>query len=198
MTLNRPDKLNAWTPQMADDLRRAIGQAGSDPDCRVIVITGAGRSFCAGADMGGLQNTVETRVASVTSAHDADELGFAAASGADPEAHCPGRFGYMFSCPKPIVAAINGPCAGIGLLNKALPAGDLMAHVTEVAKAMVTNASPRSMAVMERQLRLASHQSFAESLAMADAEMQGSFAAPDFKEGVQSFVERRAPQFPGL
>src|SRR5215470_9306442 len=53
--LNRPEKLNAWTRQMHLDLRDAMHRAGGDPDVRVIVLTGAGRGFCAGADMGSLQ-----------------------------------------------------------------------------------------------------------------------------------------------
>ena len=55
VTLNRPEKLNAWTRQMHFDLKDAMQKAGADPDVRVIILTGAGRGFCAGADMGGLQ-----------------------------------------------------------------------------------------------------------------------------------------------
>ena len=55
ITLNRPDKLNAWTRQMHLDLKDAMQTAGSDADVRAIILTGAGRGFCAGADMGGLQ-----------------------------------------------------------------------------------------------------------------------------------------------
>ena len=55
ITLNRPEKLNAWTRQMHLDLKHAMHKAGADPDVRAIILTGAGRGFCAGADMGGLQ-----------------------------------------------------------------------------------------------------------------------------------------------
>src|SRR5215470_3405323 len=55
ITLNRPDRLNAWTRQMHLDLKDAMHKAGADPGVRVIILTGAGRGFCAGADMGGLQ-----------------------------------------------------------------------------------------------------------------------------------------------
>src|SRR5438105_293499 len=55
VTLNRPERLNAWTRQMHLDLKDAMHTAGGDPDVRVIILTGAGRGFCAGADMGGLQ-----------------------------------------------------------------------------------------------------------------------------------------------
>ena len=55
ITLNRPDKLNAWTRQMHLDLKDAMHRAGADPEVRAIILTGSGRGFCAGADMGGLQ-----------------------------------------------------------------------------------------------------------------------------------------------
>src|SRR4051794_36382102 len=55
ITLNRPEKLNAWTRQMHLDLRDAMQKAGADENVRAIILTGAGRGFCAGADMGGLQ-----------------------------------------------------------------------------------------------------------------------------------------------
>ena len=51
LTLNRPERLNAWTAAMAEQLRAALGRADADPEVRAIVITGAGRGFCAGADM---------------------------------------------------------------------------------------------------------------------------------------------------
>jgi len=59
--LNRPDKLNAWTATMENSVRGAINDAAADEGVRVIVITGAGRGFCAGADMGGLQKNRRQR-----------------------------------------------------------------------------------------------------------------------------------------
>ena len=55
ITLNRPDRLNAWTPVMAEEVRRAMHTAAENPAVRVIVLTGAGRGFCPGADMAELQ-----------------------------------------------------------------------------------------------------------------------------------------------
>ena len=87
--------------------------------------------------------------------------------------------------------------ADLGLVNKSLPAGELMPHVQELATFLSTQVSPRSVAVMKRQVRAAYFQSYTESLADADVAMAESFTTFDFKEGVASFVERRAPAFQG-
>lgn len=258
VTLNRPARLNAWTGLMADELRDAVTRAGADDACRVIVITGAGRGFCAGADM--------DRLTGALGEGDVEALypPKAPAAGAGPDLGdaYPGRFGYFYSCPKPIIAAINGPCAGIGLImslyadlrfadagakfttafaargliaehgvawllprlvgeanaldllltarkfdgaeaarlglvNAALPGDALMAHVGDVARTLANDVSPRSVAVMKAQVRASYHQSFAQSLEVADAAMVESFKADDFREGVESFVERRPPAFKG-
>lgn len=116
ITLNRRERLNAWTPTMADDVRTAIGQAGNDPAVRVIVVTGAGRGFCAGADMGILTNTAKVGKGNTAPTPPPVDVAFPNARGPDLGAEFHGRFTYMFDCPKPIIAAINGPCVGIGLV----------------------------------------------------------------------------------
>ena len=114
ITLNRPDKLNAWTPAMHSSVRRAARAAEADEGVRVIVVTGAGRGFCAGADMGNLQRlTTGSRQQSTT---DDDSPPPASELGPDVAAEYGGRFGYLMSIRKPIIAAINGACAGIGLV----------------------------------------------------------------------------------
>lgn len=119
IALDRPKKLNAWTPAMEARTRRAMLAAAADDGVRVIVVTGEGRGFCAGADMGLLEglssNAIDVqrvleRGGGQQVARAASELGPAVA------AHYGGRFGYMMSVHKPIIAAINGPCAGIGLV----------------------------------------------------------------------------------
>jgi enoyl-CoA hydratase/carnithine racemase len=117
VTLNRPDRLNAWRAEMEREVRQAMKAAADDTAVRVIVLTGAGRGFCAGADMGGLQSTV------------ASSRGEGApVAGAAPARVRPGPFdpasrsdfqkqySYFPAVPKPIIAAINGACAGLGLV----------------------------------------------------------------------------------
>jgi enoyl-CoA hydratase/carnithine racemase len=115
ITLNRPEKLNAWTAAMHTSVKRAIGAAAKDDNARVIVITGAGRGFCAGADMSILTGVpADPNQRELTQA--GEELDLRSDLGPDPSPHYGGRFGYMMSIRKPIIAAINGPCAGIGLV----------------------------------------------------------------------------------
>lgn len=117
ITLNRPEKLNAWTPAMGHSLRRALTVCAADENVRAIVITGAGRGFCAGADMGLLQRIQDGRTDRATPAAAQPEQPLPAARpGLELASHYGSRFGYLFSVPKPVIAAINGPCAGLGLV----------------------------------------------------------------------------------
>lgn len=118
ITLNRPEKLNAWTATMQQSIKRAISAAAKDDAARVIVITGAGRGFCAGADMQ-LLTAIPTGAADqreLAQAARHETIDFTSDLGPDPSSHYGGRFGYLMSVRKPIIAAINGPCAGIGLV----------------------------------------------------------------------------------
>lgn len=115
ITLNRPDKLNAWRGEMERELRSAMRDAGADPTVRVIVLTGAGRGFCAGADMNGLQSTVAAGQARAGSPPPPAARGpapFDAASRPDYQR----QYSYFPAVPKPIIAAINGACAGLGMV----------------------------------------------------------------------------------
>jgi enoyl-CoA hydratase/carnithine racemase len=107
VTLNRPDRLNAWTPVMHTEVRAAIRAASDDPDVRVVVLTGAGRGFCAGADMSALQG-----IQSGERRERAPEEPF------DRDAHPSFQrtYSYFPAVPKPIIAAVNGPCAGLGMV----------------------------------------------------------------------------------
>lgn len=109
VTLNRPDKLNAWTQRMESEFRHAIETAANEPAVRAVVVTGAGRGFCSGADMA----ILEAGVAGTLKADDAPQPAAVVASGLD--ANYGHRFSYLLRVPKPIIVAINGPVAGIGL-----------------------------------------------------------------------------------
>ena len=256
ITLNRPEKLNAWTHQMHLDLKHAMHEAGRDPDVRAIILTGAGRGFCAGADMSGLQ---------------------AIGAGAGPdrsskvESSLPGgstlpefrmNYSYFPAIPKFIIAAINGPTAGLGfviplyadlrfaaesavfttsfaqrgliaehgvswllprlvglpaamdllcsarkfrapealsmgLVSRVIADDKLMAETRAYATLLAKTVSPRSVAVMKRQIWEAAFQTLAEATTQANYEMDLSFQTADFKEGVAHFLEKRAARFTG-
>jgi len=99
LTLNRPQRLNAWTAEMEHAYFDRLERCARDEDVRAIVVTGAGRGFCAGADMDQLQ-----------------ALGEAGGAAGEPVRERRAQT-FPLTIPKPIVAAINGPCAGIGLVQ---------------------------------------------------------------------------------
>jgi enoyl-CoA hydratase/carnithine racemase len=249
LTLNRPDRLNAWTPELQTRYFDLLDQCAADPSVRVIVVTGAGRGFCAGADM----QTLETLAGG-------GEDGAGTGDGPAVADERPVR--YPLSIPKPIIAAINGPCAGIGLVlalmcdlriavasakfttafarrglvgehgiswllprlvgpahaldlllsgrvilgdeaarvglvNRAVPADALQASL-EYAAELARECSPASMAAMKRRVYADLEATLPEAVDEANRLMGESFGAPDFAEGVQSFLERRPPQFAPL
>jgi enoyl-CoA hydratase/carnithine racemase len=112
LTFNRPEKLNALTPAMLSQYFRRIAEAAADPAVRVIVITGAGRGFCAGLDLavigGGASEAVVT--ASELAPQWGDDIG--------PELRrfFSGGWNDLITCRKPTIAAINGPAFGWGLI----------------------------------------------------------------------------------
>lgn len=115
ITLNRPEKLNAWTGEMDGEVRTAIAAAESDSAVRVIVLTGAGKGFCAGADMSLLQTL--TKVGDLPSEASA-ALGHNT-SGPLKEGVRPDfqrKYSYFPSLSKPVIAAINGHAMGLGLI----------------------------------------------------------------------------------
>ncbi len=104
VTLNRPDRMNAITPTMVEELNDAMEDAERDPGIAAIVVTGAGKSFCPGMDMGVLQAAAERRKTDET-----DKLAFKT----DINHHS--VFGFMLKMRKPIIGALNGNCVGMGL-----------------------------------------------------------------------------------
>jgi enoyl-CoA hydratase/carnithine racemase len=113
ITLNRPDTLNAFTPRMGAELRHAVGEAERDRRVVGIVVTGAGRGFCAGADMKVLSGLFDGGGDSDDAAGmSADDISAGDASWGDD---LRGTYTYLMSVPKPIIAAINGPIAGMAV-----------------------------------------------------------------------------------
>jgi enoyl-CoA hydratase/carnithine racemase len=113
ITLNRPDKLNAWTAVMEAEVRTAMEEAEEDKNVRVIVLTGAGRGFCAGADMSLLSTVAEKgldearraqAVQSVSGSREGERVDFRK------------KYSYFPSITKPVIAGINGPVVGLGLV----------------------------------------------------------------------------------
>ena len=254
VTLNRPDRLNAWCASLDADVRAAMRAASDDNAVRVIVLTGAGRGFCAGADMNVLQGIQD---------------GGAAARPGPPAAwDCAARtdfqkqYSWFPAVPKPIIGAINGPCAGLGmvlalytdirfasdlavfstafsrrgliaehgiswllprligmasaadllfsarrveageakalgLVSRVIPHADFIAEVTAYARMLASEVSPRSLREMKREIWNAQFEGLGEAIEAANADMAGSFASEDFKEGVAHYLEKRPAAFTG-
>lgn len=245
LTLNRPDRLNAWTDEMEHAYFDLLQECAAASEVRVIVVTGAGRGFCAGADMQALQ-----------------ELGDGGPSQEQPQRERRPQ-SLPLSIPKPIVAAINGACAGIGLVqalmcdirfaaegakfttafarrglvaehgiswilprlvgparaldlllsgrvvladearelglvNRVITPERLLDAAFEYARDLAANCSPSSMATMKRQVYGDLERGLMQATEDADRLMVQSFSAPDFAEGVTSFLERREPHFEAL
>ena len=253
VTLNRPDRMNAWTPIMERDVRHAMEAAAKDDGVRVIVLTGAGRAFCAGADMDALKGL------------DPDDVKRAASVPAFDMNRRPdwqARYAYYPSIAKPVIGMLNGATAGIGLVhalycdlrfaaegavfttafarrgliaehgiswmlprlvghanaldlllsarrvssdealrmglvNRLYPADKLREETFAYARDLADFVSPSSMAVIKRQLYDVPFQTLSEAMIDANREMLISLRGADFKEGVASFVEKRAPRFTG-
>jgi enoyl-CoA hydratase/carnithine racemase len=108
ITLRRPERLNAWTGRMSLEYRTALAEASADESVRVIVVTGAGRGFCAGADSEALAGHIERGGYSDGLPKDPPTPGF----GTRPEFDA--DLAYHLGIEKPILASVNGPAAGLG------------------------------------------------------------------------------------
>ncbi len=112
ITLNRPDKLNAWTSVMEQEVRSAVEEAGQNDQVRVIVLTGAGRGFCAGADMSLLKGVADRGLDRTTQ----DRVVRTGGERKDARPDFQKKYSYFPAVAKPVIAAINGPVVGLGLV----------------------------------------------------------------------------------
>lgn len=260
ITLDRPEAMNAWTGNMDHEIRDAIRRAEADTSVVGIVITGAGRAFCAGADM----NLLSDLSSGQRSGADEPPLVDTPSNGADDgPTDFAGRFSWLMTTTKPIIAAINGATAGmaypfalccdlrigtpnslfvtafaqrgliaewglswllprlvgpavamdlllssrrvngeealrLGLLNEMVAPNELLPRCHAYIEHLATSCSPASMAIMKQQVNRSFHAGIAAAEAEAERLMAESFSRPDFAEGVQSFLQRRPPEFPRL
>lgn len=109
ITLNRPDRMNAWTATMEREVREVMGQAASDDSVRVIVLTGAGRAFCAGADMDALKGLDPADIKKRGNEIPPFDM--------NRRPDWQSRYGFYPSIGKPIIGMLNGATAGIGLVH---------------------------------------------------------------------------------
>jgi len=110
VTLDRPERLNAWTGRMHTEYRWCLAQAEADPAVRVVVVTGAGRGFCAGADFRALERNV------AAGGYDDGVREELATPGYGVRSEFDHAFAFHYGMATPVIAAVNGPAAGVGLV----------------------------------------------------------------------------------
>ena len=254
ITLNRPDRLNALTGRLLDEIKHAVATAEADEKVVGIILTGEGRGFCAGADMQGLKSTADG------SARDQEER--LDSSPGDPAlgADFAITYSYLLAVRKPLIAAINGPCAGLGfviamlcdmrfaseravfttafanrgliaehgsswilprligpsraldilwsgrkfdaaeadrlgVVNRVVPHEDLLPETESYIKDLATRSAPVSLMTMKQQVYKHLMVSLGPAMEESNRLMAESLKRNDFKEGVNSYLERRPPNF---
>ena len=256
ITLNRPRALNALTNTMLDELKHAFAVAEQDPAVVGIVLTGAGRGFCAGMDMNSLsaQSKGDSSVGEKRRVLDADPGDKSMGDNFKV------AFTYIMSIRKPVIVGVNGACAGlgmsiallgdmrfgteqskfvtafaqrgliaehgqswvlprlvgssraldllwssrkvladealrIGLMDRIVAADELLDECKGYIQNLADNCSPTSLMMMKKQVYRHLNTNLHDAMVESNQWMAESLKRDDFKEGVESFLERRAPDF---
>jgi enoyl-CoA hydratase/carnithine racemase len=241
LTLNRPERRNAWTPALERRFFQLLDDLAADQRVRVVVLTGAGKSFCPGVDSERLDNIAGKPL---------DYTGRVPAS-------------RTLAFPKPLIAAINGGCAGVGLIyamlcdvrfmsstarmstafaRRGLPAEqglswvmsravgteraldlllsartvdaeealriglvgfvaapeELLTKAMAYARDIAANCSPTSLALIKHQVLTDADADYFDGMARSYRAMAYMSVSTDFREGIDSFLEKRSPAFPPL
>jgi len=254
ITLNRPDSLNAFTYPMIDEFGRAIAEAEKKEEVMGIIVTGEGRGFCAGVDMGTL-NTIQedgqgSRTDNLQPTPGDREMGDDFISGLT----------YLMSIRKPIIAAVNGACVGfglslallcdmrfasdnakfitsfspkgliaehgqswilprvlnpsraldllwssrkvgaaeaaeIGMIDRAFPPDRLLGETIAYIENLASTTAPMSLMIMKKQVYRHLNMSLGEAMQETTRLTDESMIRDDFREGIESFLEKRPPNF---
>jgi enoyl-CoA hydratase/carnithine racemase len=255
VTYNRPEKMNAWTSRMFHELHDAMQDAEADRNVGAIVMTGAGKAYCAGADMSDL-NRFAQGTERVTG------LGRPTPGTENLYPNYQGRFSWLLAVKKPVIAAINGPAVGMGfanslycdiriaserarmglifprrglaiefgsswmlpriigvanaidlavtgrlvdaqealrmgLVSKVVAHDELMPAARALANEIATQCSPLGVSYAKRFVYQHLFTDLATALKAEDETVGIMMKSQDFKEGIKSFLEKRAPKFPG-
>jgi enoyl-CoA hydratase/carnithine racemase len=241
LTLNRPERNNAWSIPMEQEYFRLLRECGDDPETRVIVVTGAGKSFCPGMDTSTLSD--QARNGTSTFPHRRDPVtlprsirkpviaainGACAGIGLIAAMNCDLRFaaasakittsfsqrgimaehGLAWSLPRVVGVSkaldllfssrvVQGPEAlSLGLVDRVFERDVLMAETLKYARGLATFSSPLAMGVMKQQVYAAQESTHEEARTMAIRWWYGVLRDHgDFKEGIASYLEKRAPDF---